>query len=135
MQKENLGPVRAPSTSVRGNSRGTGPDGPRVAREKGRSASVLPMGCGPFPSVDRPSGATVAASAKLVVVRLISSDHEVSGRVALATLAEVPELLPNSLMLLLVETPSIFDHRHPRDATISRRSHQPPGALFVQLID
>src|SRR5215218_6843021 len=70
------------------------------------------MDFGPSLSVSRESGATVAASAKLIVQRAIRSDHEVSGRVMLAALVKVPELLPSILILLLAQTTPIFDHRH-----------------------
>ena len=56
------------------------------------------------------SGTIIAASAKLLVERPVLSADEVAGRVAFAALVEVPELLPDSLMILLVETQSIFDH-------------------------
>jgi len=43
----------------------------------------------------------------------VGSSNEVPGRVALAPLVEVPKFLPNFLVLLLVETSSIFDHKRP----------------------
>jgi len=76
-------------------------------REQERPASDSPvLGAGRPPPI---SGA-ITASAKFVFGRRLRSADEVSGRVMLAALVEVPDLLPKSLMLLPFETPPVFHH-------------------------
>jgi len=85
----------------------------RASPSRWRSTGSARLSEGPLVDI-------LADSAKLVVGRSLASDHEVSGRVELTVLTEVPVFLPD-LIIFPFETSAIF-HDRPLDHAEARAS-------------